>query len=73
MWQAWHRHVRHVVLDRNGALVVVGDITDAAAAATTAGAECGLFDGGSQPRTVLEGDGVPVAGSLIEAVAMAMG
>ena len=55
------------------AVVVVGDITDDAAAAAAAGVECLLFDGGSQPRTVLEGKGVPVAGSLIEAVTMAMG
>jgi phosphoglycolate phosphatase-like HAD superfamily hydrolase len=58
-------------LDRSG-MVVIGDITDDAAAARAAGVRCVLYDGGSQDRHSLEAEGFPVAGSLLEAVEMAM-
>lgn len=53
-------------------MVVVGDITDDAAAARTAGVRCVLYDGGSQPRPTLTGTGVPVADTLLEAVSLAL-
>lgn len=52
-------------------VVVVGDITDDAEAARDAGVACVLYDSGSQPRAVLESCGVPVAGTLVQAVALA--
>lgn len=59
------------VLDRSG-MVVIGDITDDAAAARASGVGCVLYDGGSQDRHALEAEGFPVAGSLLEAVELAM-
>lgn len=52
-------------------IVMIGDITDDADAAEAAGIRCVLYDGRSQPRAALEGRGVPVAASLVEAVALA--
>jgi len=53
------------------AITVIGDVTDDADAARAVGAGCVLYDGGSQPRAVLEATGVPVAASLVEAVELA--
>jgi phosphoglycolate phosphatase-like HAD superfamily hydrolase len=53
------------------AIVMIGDITDDADAAEEAGISCVLFDGRSQPRSMLEERGVPVAASLVEALEMA--
>lgn len=53
-------------------MVVIGDITDDAAAARASGLGCVLYDGGSQDRQALEAEGFPVAGSLFEAVELAM-
>lgn len=55
------------------AMVVIGDVTDDADAARAVGVECVLYDGGSQPRAVLEATGAPVAATLVEAVEMAGG
>ncbi len=52
-------------------LVTIGDITDDAAAAAAVGVDCVLYDSGSQPRSVLEGESVPVADSLLEAIWLA--
>lgn len=59
-------------LDR-ASMVAVGDITDDAEAARAAGIGCVLFDGGSQFRASLEATGFPVAGTLLEAVDLALG
>jgi phosphoglycolate phosphatase-like HAD superfamily hydrolase len=58
---------------RREAMTVIGDVTDDADAARAAGVGCVLYDGGSQPRAVLEASGVPVAATLVEAVEMAGG
>jgi len=52
-------------------VVAIGDITDDAVAAGAVGMGCVLYDSGSQPRSVLEGERVPVADSLLEAVWLA--
>ncbi|MDX1691544.1 MAG: HAD hydrolase-like protein [Acidimicrobiia bacterium] len=52
-------------------VVLVGDITDDADAAAASGIECVLVDAGSQERATLEAAGVPVVGSLREAVTVA--
>ena len=52
-------------------VLVIGDALDDAAAAVRIGAACVLYDGGSHPREELEGAGVPVAGSLTEALDLA--
>jgi len=57
---------------RDQTMTVIGDIVDDAGAARAAGVRCVLFDGGSQPRGALEGQGVPVAESLLEAVSIAI-
>ena len=54
-------------------MTVIGDIIDDAAAARAAEVRCVLYDGGSQPRRVLERQGVPVVDSLLDAVAIAIG
>jgi phosphoglycolate phosphatase-like HAD superfamily hydrolase len=59
-------------LSRRG-MVVIGDITDDAAAARAAGIGCVLYDGGSQERSRLESEDVPVAATLVEAVGLALG
>jgi len=53
-------------------IVAIGDVTDDADAARAAGVACVLYDGGSQPRAVLEATGAPVAATLIEAVEAAL-
>jgi phosphoglycolate phosphatase-like HAD superfamily hydrolase len=53
-------------------MVAIGDITDDAAAARAAGVGCVLYDGGSQNRDALEAEAFPVAGSLVEAVDIAL-
>jgi phosphoglycolate phosphatase-like HAD superfamily hydrolase len=52
-------------------VLVIGDAKDDAAAAAHVGAACILYDGGSHPRDELEETGVPVAGSLTEALDLA--
>jgi phosphoglycolate phosphatase-like HAD superfamily hydrolase len=70
------RHVEQLVrlfpdrVQREG-MTVIGDVTDDADAASAVGVDCVLYDGGSQPRAVLEATGRPVASSLIEAVELA--
>jgi phosphoglycolate phosphatase-like HAD superfamily hydrolase len=54
-----------------GAVVMIGDSLDDAAAAGVAGTACVLYDGGSHYRTHLEDAGVPVADTLAEAVLVA--
>jgi phosphoglycolate phosphatase-like HAD superfamily hydrolase len=56
-----------------GDVVVIGDITDDAAAAAAVGARCVLFDGGSQTVEDLAATGFPVAFTLVEAVELALG
>jgi phosphoglycolate phosphatase-like HAD superfamily hydrolase len=56
---------------RRDSVVMIGDIADDADAAQDVGIACVLFDGRSQPRAVLEGRGVPVAATLVEALAVA--
>lgn len=53
------------------AIVMVGDITDDADAAAAARISCVLYDGGSQPKSVLQQCGVPVAATLVEALELA--
>jgi len=57
---------------RAAGMVMIGDITDDAAAARAAGIACVLYDGGSQERAALDAEGVPVAQSLVEAVGLAL-
>jgi len=52
-------------------IVAIGDITDDAAAADAANIGCVLYDSGSQPRSVLESAGHPVAGTLMEGIRLA--
>jgi phosphoglycolate phosphatase-like HAD superfamily hydrolase len=52
----------------SSAMVVVGDITDDADSAASAGVACVLYDGGSQHRSALEATGCPVVDSLTAAV-----
>ncbi len=52
-------------------IVAIGDITDDAVASDAAGVACVLYDSGSQPRSVLEATGHPVADSLMEAIRLA--
>jgi phosphoglycolate phosphatase-like HAD superfamily hydrolase len=56
---------------RRDSVVMIGDIADDADAAREVGIACVLFDGGSQSRAVLEGTGVPVSDTLVEALAVA--
>lgn len=57
----------------NGSSVMIGDALDDAHAAIAVGIPCVLYDGGSHHRAELDAVGVPVAGSLSEAVNIAMG
>ncbi len=52
-------------------VVVVGDALDDARAAAEAGVGCVLYDGGAHHRSELEAAGVPVAGSLLDALRLA--
>jgi len=56
----------------DASMTVIGDIIDDAGAARAVGVGCVLYDGGSQPRTLLESQGVPVVDSLVEAVEVAL-
>ena len=51
---------------------VIGDLVDDAEAARAAEIRCVLYDGGSQPRELLESQGVPVVDSLLTAVGIAL-
>ncbi|HEY1973421.1 MAG TPA: HAD hydrolase-like protein [Pseudonocardia sp.] len=64
---------RHLAALRLGPeqVLVVGDSTDDAAAAGAVGARCVLYDGGSHPPEVLRDFGVPVVGTLADAVSWA--
>jgi phosphoglycolate phosphatase-like HAD superfamily hydrolase len=64
------RHLRRLRLDPAG-VTLVGDSLDDAAAAEDAGARCVLYDGGSHPRETLAATGLPVAGTLAEALSWA--
>jgi phosphoglycolate phosphatase-like HAD superfamily hydrolase len=68
-------HVRQLTLlfpaVSSEAVVVIGDVTDDADAARSAGVACVLYDGGSQPRAALEASGAPVASTLVQAVELA--
>ena len=53
-------------------MTVIGDLVDDAGAARAADVGCVLYDGGSQPRKLLERQGVPVVDSLLEAAEIAV-
>ncbi len=61
------RHLAALELDPADVLLV-GDSVDDAAAAADAGATCVLYDGGYHDRTALDAAGVPVVGSLVDAL-----
>lgn len=52
--------------------VLIGDTPDDAAAATAMGAAAVLYDGGAHHTDALAATGSPVAGSLVEAVSIAL-
>jgi phosphoglycolate phosphatase-like HAD superfamily hydrolase len=64
------RHVTTLDVDV-GSVVMIGDSLDDAAAAGAVGTACVLYDGGSHHLDDLEDVGVPVAGSLVDAVEIA--
>lgn len=51
-----------------GAVLVVGDTLDDAAAARAVGARCVLYDGGTHHPEALAATGLPVAATLVEAL-----
>lgn len=53
-------------------VAVIGDTPDDAVAAAHVGATCVLYDGGSHHRADLVATGMPVVGTLLEAVAVAL-
>ena len=59
-------------LSVNGRSVMIGDATDDAEAALAVGIPVILYDGGSHHREELDRFNVPVAGSLLEAAAVAL-
>ena len=63
-------HLEFLALE-SGLVVMIGDSLDDAAAAAHIGTRCVLYDGGSHHREELEGTGVPVADSLVDAVRVA--
>ncbi|HET9259901.1 MAG TPA: HAD family hydrolase [Acidimicrobiia bacterium] len=63
-------HLRHIGIPGKST-VVVGDTPDDVAAARHVGATPILFHGGSHHLEVLEGEGVPIAETLVDAVDMA--
>lgn len=63
-------HLEYLALE-SGFVVMIGDSLDDAAAAADIGTRCVLYDGGSHHREELEGTGVPVADSLVDAVRVA--
>lgn len=66
------KHLRTLGLDP-AKTVVVGDTPDDAVAARHVGAQIVLYDGGSHHLPTLQGMGVPVAHSLLEAVEIVSG
>ena len=62
------RRLSHLSGEDPARVLVIGDALDDAAAARDFGARCVLYDGGSHPRAQLEEAGVPVAGSLLQAL-----
>ncbi|UQA95132.1 HAD family hydrolase [Streptomyces halobius] len=67
------RHLEALQWVDPGRTVVIGDAVDDAIAARDAGAYAVLYTGGSHSRGSLEGAGVPVVDSLVEAVEAAGG
>ncbi len=67
------RHLAELNINGDQKVVMVGDTFDDAAAASAVGIRCVFYDGGSHHREDLEKTGVPVAGSLIEALEIARG
>lgn len=70
------KHLEHVAPRIGGKIdpmtvVMIGDALDDADAAEGLGIKCVLYASGSHPREKLEASGHPVAGSLIEALALA--
>lgn len=59
-------------LGSSGSSVLIGDALDDAHAAIAIGIPCVLYDGGTHHKAELEAVGVPVAGSLAEAVTIAL-
>lgn len=67
------RHLRGLIASENPATVaVIGDTPDDAIAATEVGALPILYAGGSHHRYDLEALGVPVVGTLVDAVELAL-
>lgn len=64
------RHLADQQLDP-ARVVVIGDTVDDAHAAAAAGARCVLYSGGFTDSAVLSATGLPVADSLLDAVALA--
>ena len=62
------RRLSHLSPSDPSRVLVIGDALDDAAAARHLGARCVLYDGGSHQRAQLQEAGVPVAGSLMEAL-----
>ncbi|MBY5163232.1 HAD family hydrolase [Salsipaludibacter albus] len=61
-------HLAALGVERTDRVVLIGDALDDAAAAAAVGAHAVLYDGGSHPVEDLRAVGVPVAGSLLEAI-----
>jgi phosphoglycolate phosphatase-like HAD superfamily hydrolase len=64
-------HLEALGLDA-ATVMLVGDALDDLEAARAVGARCVLYDGGSHHRHALEATGVPVVGTLTDAVAVAV-
>lgn len=66
------RHLTNLIEGEEASRVlVIGDTPDDAMAAAHVGARCVLYHNGSHHRSDLEGLGVPVVGSLVEAIDLA--
>ncbi|MEV6998972.1 HAD hydrolase-like protein [Streptomyces sp. NPDC093982] len=65
------RHIKALASVDPARTVVIGDAADDAVAALHVGAQAVLYTGGSHSRASLEGVGVPVVDTLVEAVAEA--
>ncbi len=66
--QHLREHLDALGMDRADRVALIGDALDDAAAAAAVGARAVLVDGGSHPVEDLRAVGVPVAGSLLEAL-----
>ena len=67
------RHLRELIVGEDPRqVVVIGDTPDDAEAASRVGAACVLYNGGSHHRHQLESVGVPVVGTLVDAVEIAL-